>query len=139
MKDDTEGDRKTRSSVTYPPWLQYVPGVVGGLWLVASLGYLFWTMGLSRALSPLGKILLSAVCLSGVAFVISALLPLRGQGRLGPGDISDFWSFLRGSRPEDPARYALWRKFRRTSAILLVTVVLWVAWGVAASLGLTER
>lgn len=119
-------------------WAQYIPGLLGGLWLVACIGYVFWAKVLSPGLTVLAKVVVSAICVSGLAFVASGFAPLKGYGQVRPDEIGNFWAFLRGNAPMDPVHYALWWKFRRTMGILLVTLVLMAVWGVVVSLGFAK-
>ena len=137
VSEHTEQEHPTGIHKKYPRWIEYIPGALGAIWLVASLGYVFRAKVLSPGLSVLGKGLVAAICLSGLIFVASSLQPLRGR-RIQAGEIADMWSFLRGAPPTDSAQYALWRKFRRTIAILIATLVLIALFGLVASLGLAR-
>jgi hypothetical protein len=94
-----------------------------------------WARVLPANSSVLVKTTQSSICLSGIAFAIAGLWPVRGQGQLKPGDIPDFWAFVRAPSPSAPHLKAIHTKFRVSLGILLVVVLCMVAHGVVVSLG----
>ncbi len=120
----------------YPRWVQYLPRVVGGVWVIGGLSYVLWTRILPGDLSTLAKFSQGGICVGGIAFAISGLWPFRGQDEVKSGDIGDFWSFVKAAPPEQEHLRHLHRTFRRSLAILLVTVLFMLMWGVVATLGL---
>lgn len=130
-----QGGRRNKGT---PTWLHYIPGVLAGSWMAVWIGYVFWTKVLSPGLTVLGKAVISAICATGVAFLAIVFMPVKGESDVEPSEGGNFWVFLRTPAPAEPARYALWLKFRRTLAILLLALVLMMAWGVVISLGLAK-
>jgi hypothetical protein len=97
-----------------------------------------WARVLPVDSSLLAKATLSGICLSGIAFALSALWPVRGQARLKREDIPDFWAFIRAPSPSTPDLRAIHIKFRVSLSILLLFVLCMVAHGIVVSLGLTK-
>lgn len=122
-----------------PGWLKNLPGLLGGAWLIAALAYILWTRLSYPSLSDVGKSVVVGVCLSGMAFAISAMWPFKGQEQVQRGDMADFWSFVRGPEPTVAYKKALWRKMRRTIAIWLVVVFFMIIGFVAGVFGLLYR
>ena len=96
-----QGQRPGPDWSKYPRWVAYVPGLLGGAWLIGGLSWVLWARILPANMSVLAKATQAGVCLGGIAFAVSALWPSPGQGRLTPGDIPEFWSFVRGGPPQD--------------------------------------
>jgi len=120
----------------HPRWLQYLPGLLGGAWLIGGLAYVLWTRILPSNLSTLAKAAQGGVCVGGIAFAISGLWPFRGRDKIERGDIGDFWSFVKNAPPEEEHLRNLHWTFRRSLALLAVTVVFMLMWTVVATLGL---
>ncbi len=134
MTNDVRGRRPDWSR--YPRWVQYLPGLLGGAWLIGALSWFMWARVLPTNSSLLVKATQSGICLSGVAFAISGLWPVRGRGQVKPGDIPDFWAFVRAPSPSAPHLRAMHTKFRVSLGILLVFVLWMVAHGIVVGLGL---
>jgi len=124
---------------TRPGWLKNLPGLLGGTWLIAALAYTLWAKVPYPSLSVVGKGVVVGVCLSGVAFAISAMWPFKGQELVQRGDMADFRSFVRGPEPTVPYKKALWRKMRRTIAMWLLVVFFMSIGFVAGVFGLFYR
>lgn len=103
------------------------------------MAYILWARLSSPTLSAVGKSVVVGVCLSGMAFAISAMWPFKGQELVQRGDTADFWAFVRGPEPTVPYKQALWRKMRRTIAIWLVVVFFMIIGFVAGVFGLLYR
>jgi hypothetical protein len=123
----------------YPMWVKAIPGFLGAAWLIGGLSYVLRTRLASPSLSTLGKTVFTGVCLSGIAFAVSAMWPFQGQEQVRRGDMGNFWSFVRGPAPEASYKRALWGKMRRTMAIWLLGVLFLVAGAFAGAFGLLHR
>jgi hypothetical protein len=143
LKQTKPGDRRMTGNRgfdldKYPMWVKVIPGILAGSWVIWSFSHLLWTRLSSSSLNAFGKGIVTCLCLSGIAFAISAMWPFKGQEQVRRGDIGDFWSFVRGPAPEVAYRRALWVKMRRTVGIWLLGVLFMVAWMVAGMLGLVR-
>ncbi len=138
----TEGRREHDLGAGASPrrrlWLDYVPGWAAGLRSVGYIGYVIYTRVLSSDLSWLARAWLATTCAAGLAFVGVALWPLGATREVQSDEISNFWMFLLGSEPSDEAQRALWRKFRRCMAVLVIAMLLLFGWGVIVSVGLAK-
>ena len=106
------------------------------MWLIGWLSYTWWN--LFPRLSGLGKSLFSGVCVGGVAFAVSLMLPPWGGRQIRPDEIRNPWLFARGAPPGDPTLRSLWHKYRRSFIILVVMAAFMLAYGVAVNLGLAK-
>jgi hypothetical protein len=122
----------------YPRWVQHLPGLLGAGWLIGALSWFMWARVMPAHSSVLAKATLSAVCLSGIAFAISGLWPVRGQSRLKREEMPDLWAFVRAPSPSAPHLKAMHTKFRVSLGILLLFVLSMVAHAVVVSLGLAK-
>jgi hypothetical protein len=109
-------------------------GGVAGVWVIGGLVYMLWTRLSYPNLTLLGKGVVVGVCLTGIAFAISAMWPFSGQSVVPSGEMANFWSFVRGPEPEVAHKKALWRKMRRTVGIWCVLIA-WMI--IAIGLGLS--
>ena len=133
----TQG-QPSRPGDRIPTWLSPALGALGAIWVLWGFWRLFGSRVLSDDVSPIGKTVLSGLCLSVVAFVISAYLPFEGQNRLRRGDVVDVWRFIRAPKPAEPPLRGLWTKLRRSFAILAIMMALMFAWGIIMELGLAK-
>ncbi len=108
--------------------LAHFLGALGGVWVIGALAYMLWTRLSYPTLPRVGKGLVVGICLTGMAFAISAMWPFKGQDLVQRGDMADFWSFVRGPEPEVPYKKALWRKMRRSLGIWCLLI----AWMIIA-------
>jgi hypothetical protein len=116
-----------------------VPGLVGAAWLVGSLSWFLWACVLPSNLTLLAKSIQTCVCVGGIAFAVSVVWPVRGQNKLKPDDIGDFWAFVRGAPPEQEHLRGIYRKFRRSLGVLVLTAIFMAAWAVVVAGGLAQR
>src|SRR6267143_6868236 len=93
---------------------------------------------LTPRLTGLGKSLFSGVCLGGVAFAVSLMLPPWAGRQIRADEIGNPWLFARGAQPDDPTLRSLWHRYRRSFIILVLTAAFLLAYGVAVTLGLTK-
>jgi hypothetical protein len=119
-----------------PVWVEYSLGALGAIWLIGSSGYFFWTR--LPYLNLLGKSLLGAWWFFTIIFVTNVLWPLTGPGQVRASDVENLWSFVRGAQPTNVPLRAPWSRLRRLLVLLFACMVLWCAYGVAGTLGLTQ-
>jgi hypothetical protein len=122
----------------YPPWVLYLPGLLGAAWLIGALAWFFFARVLPADTSLLAKGTQTSICLSGIAFAISGLWPVRGQTRLRREDIPDFWAFVRAPSPSAPHLRAVHTKFRMSLGLLLIAALSMVAHVIVVGLGLAR-
>ncbi len=134
MAEGAQGRRPDWSK--YPRWVQYLPGFLGAGWLIGALSWFMWARVLPANVSLLAKATQSGICLSGIAFAVSGLWPVRGKGQPKPEDIPDFWAFIKAPSPSAPHLRAVHTKFRVSLAILLIFVSFMVAHATVVSLRL---
>jgi hypothetical protein len=89
--------------------------------------------------SLLAKVSQISICLSGIAFAISGIWPVRGQALLKREDIPDFWAFVRAQSPAAPHLRAIHTKFRVCLGFLFIAVLSMVAHAMVVGLGLARR
>jgi len=120
----------------YPPWVLYVPGLLGAAWLIGGFSWFLWARVLPADTTLLATVTQGGICVSGIAFGIAGLWPIRGQGKVRPSEIGDFWAFVRGPSPSVAHLRALHTKYRVSLAIVFVFFCFMVAHGLVTTLGL---
>jgi hypothetical protein len=138
-EDDGVADNGTEHLNRKRQRLANLLGLVGGVWVAGALTYMLLTRLSYPALTVVGKSIVVGICLSGVAFVISAIWPFKGQELVQRGDMADFWSFVRGPEPEVPYKKGLWRKMRRTVGIWFLLAAWMIIAFIAGVSGLLYR
>ena len=118
------------------PWIAAAGGVLGSLWLLVWFGYIFLTM--YPTLSLVGKSILSALCISGVAFAINGVTPPLIGRPIRPEEVGHPWTFVRAPRPDDPVLRSLQRKYRRGLVFATSIALCMLAWGIAVSFNLMK-
>jgi hypothetical protein len=119
-------------------WVRYLPGLLGASWLIGTLSWFLFARVIPANTSLLAKATLSSICVSGIAFAISALWPVRGQTSLRREEVPDFWAFVWAQSPSAPHLRAIHTKFRVSLCFLFIAILCMMAYAVVVSLGLAR-
>jgi hypothetical protein len=106
-----------------PTWLTRFGGLVAGIWILAGAGWFIYRKLPVLPYSQTEKVLAGGVLFGMIAFVVNGLTLFRAKVPLPPAELKDFWNFLQGGAPADPATRVLWRKMLRAVLILAATAV----------------